>query len=418
MAGPQDAPEPAEPSDESSRQLIQTCDAEPEPETPLPLVFSQPLHNILDTFISVYANYTAPLLAILGMNTNPWVRLVLPAARQSSYLAYALCGMAAHHIGYKREGIEFTARSFRGVQHALATGQRSDDMTAAIVCLGWIEVWDFKTTCGVEHIRACKKLIQLRPNAGATEIARFMRSMWIYQNSLSSLSATNPTLDRPIELDAFNHADEPRAASTVTTTRLGIDPILGTAEWLFLRIPHMVYRIFCYLQDPQASNLDQLLRLYDEVMIWRSEKPHAGLSEEEASEVVATAECYRLALLLFLYTHIPSFVPDECSDMPYRLSQSILSYLRTISVASRLLTVQLWPLVEAATYARGDKDRMFVRHRFAAVERRLRFGNMMKGYELVQEVWARLDENPSLTVHDVGGWRAVMLERNWNVFMG
>ena len=74
----------------------------------------------------------------------------------------------------------------------------------------------------------------------------------------------------------------------------------------------------------------------------------------------------------------------------------------------------LWPLFVAACEATTEEDRALALDAFIGLERRQGMRNIMRGWEVVQEVWRRADLQHCGEVN----WRDVCAERGLNIVFG
>lgn len=74
----------------------------------------------------------------------------------------------------------------------------------------------------------------------------------------------------------------------------------------------------------------------------------------------------------------------------------------------------LWPLFVAACEATTEEDRALALDAFIGLERRQGMRNVMRGWEVVQEVWSRADLQHCGEVN----WRDVCEERGLNIVFG
>jgi hypothetical protein len=73
----------------------------------------------------------------------------------------------------------------------------------------------------------------------------------------------------------------------------------------------------------------------------------------------------------------------------------------------------LWPLFVAACEALTEEDRALAMGVFGGTERRQGMNNIMRAFDVVQEIWRRVDFNDS----DVD-WRNICEERGFSIVFG
>jgi hypothetical protein len=78
------------------------------------------------------------------------------------------------------------------------------------------------------------------------------------------------------------------------------------------------------------------------------------------------------------------------------------------------MSALLWPLFVAACEAITEEDRALAMEAFGGTERRQGMNNIMRAWEVVQEVWRRADLNEDEEVN----WRDICEERGFNIVFG
>jgi len=76
------------------------------------------------------------------------------------------------------------------------------------------------------------------------------------------------------------------------------------------------------------------------------------------------------------------------------------------------MSALLWPLFVAACEAMTAGDRALASDAFGGTERRQGMNNIMRAWEVVQEVWRRADLNENVN------WRHVCEERGFSIVFG
>jgi hypothetical protein len=112
--------------------------------------------------------------------------------------------------------------------------------------------------------------------------------------------------------------------------------------------------------------------------------------EDPSSEIkhsLLTAEAYRYATLLYLHQAVPE-IPSETSA---ELAKKVMIKLVTVPLSSRVVIVQIFPLLVAGCEAYEPDDRKWVVDRWDAMLQRMKIGNIDKCLQVTQEVWRRRD---------------------------
>lgn len=341
-----------------------------------------------------------------GPTENPWRTLVWPLARDSPALYHAIASMTAFHTSkvspaLRVDGMEHMRRSIR----SLATGiekMRTDTALATTLVLAFSESWDQHISTGIEHLRGAKILVnqalishQKRKLTG-DDLARlkFLCNTWVYMDVIARLTSVDD--EESLE---FGHDDAlwPFSASlspaSPTSTNTELDPLMGCAGTLFPLIGRVAN--LCRRVRKVASNsiaiISQAIELKEAIEQWKAPSASAfDRPEDPTSEIqhgLQTAEAYRFATLLYLHQAVPE-IPSLSSA---QLAKKVLVYLATVPLSSRLVIVQIYPLLAAGCEAWDTEDREWVESRWSAMAARMWIGNIDRCWEVQQEVWSRRD---------------------------
>ncbi|ESZ94169.1 hypothetical protein SBOR_5447 [Sclerotinia borealis F-4128] len=343
-----------------------------------------------------------------GPTENPWRTLVWPLARDSPALYHAIASMTAFHTSKEKpalrvDGMEHMRRSIR----SLATGiekMRTDTALATTLVLAFAESWDQHISTGIEHLRGAKILVNqalIKHNKRSLvgdDLARlrFLCNTWVYMDVIARLTSIDDDDSTDFEnlLSPLNNLSSSSFASSSAniTTMSEIDPLMGSAATLFPLIGRAAN--LCRKVQKSKSNsiaiISQGIELKQAIEQWQ---PSTAFStpEDPTSEIqhaLQTAEAYRYATLLHLHQAVPE-IPSLTSA---ELSKKVLVCLATVPLSSRLVIVQIYPLLAAGCEAKDEEDRAWVEERWASMGRRMWIGNIDRCWEVMQEVWRRRDE--------------------------
>ncbi|KAF7881776.1 uncharacterized protein EAF02_006464 [Botrytis sinoallii] len=327
-----------------------------------------------------------------GPTENPWRTLVWPLARDSPALYHAIASMTAFHTSKEKpalrvDGMEHMRRSIR----SLATGiekMRTDTALATTLVLAFAESWDQHISTGIEHLRGAKILVNqalIKHNKRSLvgdDLARlkFLCNTWVYMDVIARLTSIDDedstdfeNILSPLNNLSANSFSSASSSSANVTPMSEIDPLMGSAATLFPLIG-------------RAANLCRK----QEIEQWQ---PSTAFStpEDPTSEIqhaLQTAEAYRYATLLHLHQAVPEIPSLTCAE----LAKKVLVFLATVPLSSRLVIVQIYPLLAAGCEAKDAEDRAWVNERWASMGRRMWIGNIDRCWEVMQEVWRRRDE--------------------------
>jgi len=332
-----------------------------------------------------------------GPTENPWRTLVWPLARDSPALYHAIASMTAFHTSKEKpalrvDGMEHMRRSIR----SLATGiekMRTDTALATTLVLAFSESWDQHISTGIEHLRGAKILVNQalvshkKNKLSGDDLARlkFLCNTWVYMDVIARLTS--------VEEDESNNFDQILAPFNLPNGTTEIDPLMGCASTLFPLIGKVAN--LCHKVRKAATNsiaiISQAMELKEAIVQWSPpqfatiERPEDPTSEIQ--HALQTAEAYRYATLLYLHQAVPE-IPSWSAA---QLAKKVLVYLATVPLSSRLVIVQIYPLLAAGCEATEPEDRQWVEERWQAMASRMWIGNIDRCWEVMQEVWSRRD---------------------------
>jgi hypothetical protein len=336
-----------------------------------------------------------------GPTENPWRTLIWPLARDSPALYHAIASMTAFHTSKEKpalrvDGMEHMRRSIR----SLATGiekMRTDTALATTLVLAFSESWDQHISTGIEHLRGARILVNQaivshkKRSLSGDDLARlkFLCNTWVYMDVIARLTS----VDEDEQTD-FDHILAPLNFPMVQmNSHAEIDPLLGCAATLFPLIGKVanLCRKVRKVETNSIAIISQANELKEAMERW-SPPPGATFErpEDSTSEIqhaLQTAEAYRYATLLYLHQAVPE-IPSLTSA---QLAKKVLVYLATVPLSSRLVIVQIYPLLAAGCEAWEAEDRQWVEERWQSMSMRMLIGNIDRCWEVMQEVWSRRD---------------------------
>ncbi|KAH9209240.1 fungal-specific transcription factor domain-containing protein [Leptodontidium sp. 2 PMI_412] len=334
-----------------------------------------------------------------GPTENPWRTLIWPLARNSTPLYHAIASLTAFHTSKERpslrvDGMEHMRKSIR----ALATGienMRTDEALATTLVLAFSESWDQHISTGIEHLRGARILVNQalvshkKRNLLGDDLARlrFLCNTWVYMDVIARLTS--------VDDDESNDFDTVLAPMNTPfdSNSTEIDPLMGCAASLFPLIGRVanLCRKVRKVKTNSIAIISQAMELKEAIVQWSPppvlmiERPEDPTSEIQ--HALQTAEAYRFATLLYLHQAVPE-IPSWTSA---QLAKKVLVYLATVPLSSRLVIVQIYPLLAAGCEAYETEDRQWVEERWASMASRMWIGNIDRCWEVMQEVWSRRD---------------------------
>ncbi|KAH8603134.1 fungal-specific transcription factor domain-containing protein [Bisporella sp. PMI_857] len=341
-----------------------------------------------------------------GPTENPWRTLIWPLTREEPALYHAIASMTAFHSSkmtpaLRVEGMEHMRRSIRSLASGIEK-MRTETALATTLVLAFSESWDQHISTGIEHLRGAKILVnqalvahqKSRLRGDDLTRLKFLCNTWVYMDVIARLTSVEDDEGTDFGHDdalwPFNASLSP---SSPTQTNTELDPLMGCAATLFPLIGRAanLCRKVRKLKSNSVPIISQAMELRQAIEQWQP-PPGTAFDEPEdpTSEIqhaLQTAEAYRFATLLYLHQAVPE-IPSLSSA---ELARKVLVYLATVPLSSRLIIVQIYPLLAAGCEAWDPEDRQWVESRWSAMASRMWIGNIDRCWEVQQEVWSRRD---------------------------
>lgn len=333
-----------------------------------------------------------------GPTENPWRTLIWPLARDSSALYHAIASLTAFHTSKEKpslrvDGMEHMKSSLRSLTSGIEK-MRTDTALAITLVLAFSESWDQHISTGIRHLRGARILVNQalvshrKQNLTGDDYARlrFLCNTWVYMDVIARLTSVDE--DDTSDFDAVL-----APLNDFTNNSTEIDPLMGCATSLFPLIGRVanLCRKVRKLEDNSVAIVSQAMELKEAIVQWSPPLlPMVEQPEDPTSEVqhaLQTAEAYRYATLLYLHQAVPE-IPSWTSA---QLAKKVLVYLATVPLSSRLVIVQIFPLLAAGCEAYEKEDRQWVEDRWQSMSNRMLIGNIDRCWEVMQEVWSRRD---------------------------
>ena len=172
-----------------------------------------------------------------------------------------------------------------------------------------------------------------------------------------------------------------------------IDLLTSRASSLFPlvgRVANLCHRVR-KVKSNSIAIISEAIELKEAIFLWSPslfatiERPEDPTSEIQ--HALQIAEAYRYATLLYLHQAVPE-IPSWTSA---QLAKKVLVYLATVPLSSRLVFVQIYPLLAAGCEVHEKEDRQWVEERWQAMASCMWFGDIECCLEVTQEVWDRRD---------------------------
>jgi hypothetical protein len=140
------------------------------------------------------------------------------------------------------------------------------------------------------------------------------------------------------------------------------------------------------------------------------------VEEARMQSILNNAEAYRHSAFVYLYRTIRS-LPRSHSLVQKHAHLSLLACSNVVRRAEECyngpMSALLWPLFVASCEATTEEDRESAMNGFCGTERRQGMNNIIRAWEVVQEVWRRADAG------DEGvNWTGICEERGFSIVFG
>ena len=348
-----------------------------------------------EMLIARFDKHTCGILSVKdGGSENPWRTSIWPLAQQSPALYHAVFAMAAFHSSKDNPalrvyGMEHMRKSILCMVQGMEQ-MRTDAALATTLSLAFAESWDQHTSTGIQHLKGAKALMRqtladrLSRRFSGEDVARlrFLYNTWLYMDVIARLTSVD-------EGDNFEIDCSPFAVPTDAIQE--VDPLMGCASTLFPligRAANLIQRV----RKSESNSFSVISEAIDlKTAIERWQPPQYFEPPEDPSSDVQhsfqTAQAYRWATLLYLHQAVPE-IPSESAA---QLAERVLVLLATVPLSSRTTIVHIYPLLAASCEAVKEDDRVWILQRWAAMQNRLKIGNIDRCVDVIREVWSRRD---------------------------
>lgn len=436
------------------------------PDFRLPPSFTLTKKNELvtefDKISNAFDKYTCAIMSIRnGPTENPWRTVIWPMALDHSVLFKSLASMTLLHIARndeetKKIGMTYMKQAINELAQGLTNNSIPNDVALA-TCLALVatEAWSTQVSSGLAHLRGAKSIINktLASKEPLSPAFKALCNIFIYHDVLAKVVSL-----QLIDSNAYDANSEliknlekvERDATPMDVNKFlagglpddDIDPLLGCARDLFLIIGRTASLISKTrtLNKISLSVVSTAVSLKTELENWKPKNTYKQINLEDPycdlASIVATAESYRFATLLYLHQAVPEIPSQSSKD----LAEKVLMLLASIPTNSKTCLLHIFPLLVASCEMDDAEDREWIINRWSLLSRLMWIGNIDRAMEIVKEVWRRKDalhskdknwdiqdQIEALTadkrdakngVESHTHWSTVMKEWGWEVMLG
>ncbi|KAF1997064.1 putative Zn(II)2Cys6 transcription factor-like protein [Amniculicola lignicola CBS 123094] len=188
-----------------------------------------------------------------------------------------------------------------------------------------------------------------------------------------------------------------------------IDPLMGISYYLCALICRIQY---VTTPNPAFPHVTQaaFISLENDIQMWTYDSPlmSPNIDTPLALDLIALAECYRLAALIQLYR-----TSDSHKVLVPACASRAMQFIIRIPPGSPAESSLLYPLFLAAAELEDEEERMKCDQRLTAIQNRNRYGNVSNVQKVLREVWKPLAAG---TVRR--DWEDVLKELGWSFTLG
>ncbi|KAG0648885.1 L-arabinose-responsive transcription regulator ARA1 [Hyphodiscus hymeniophilus] len=395
-----------------------------------------------------FCNVLSHLIVFKEDTGNPFRQLVLPLSHSSLPVMNAIFALSSAHLegrGIENEekSLDFHNKALQGLAQLIDQNEQTkrEEMLGAIMLLVYYEVLVQRGSSNIVtgHLKGAMTILRSGPPV-STPTGLFLERAFRFYDVIAALSLGTPPNNnsQPIATPLPSPPNcEFHAASSPLSA---VDTLLGlsTNLWPIIhRLSHLLsfkYSLEAAIAAGETSKATvlrtELENTSQAIEIALTEwKPHVApisLINDDQSDIsvvdtrmqsiLNNAESYRHSAFVYLYRTIRSR-PRSHSCVQKHAHLSLLACSNVVKLAEQCqngpMSALLWPLFVAACEAVTEEDRALALEAFGGTERRQGMNNILRAWEVVQEVWSRAD----LTNADIN-WRDICEEMGFNIVFG
>ncbi|KAB8300046.1 hypothetical protein EYC80_000284 [Monilinia laxa] len=406
-----------------------------------------------------FCNTLSHLIVFKEDRGNPFRQLILPLSHASSPVMNAMFALSSAHMEYRgveneEKSLDFHNKALQGLAKLIQQNDQvnREEILGAIMLLVYYEVLVQRGNSSIVHghLRGAMTIMDSRPNE-STPTGLFLERAFRFYDVITALSLGTPpnsTTQPTATPFPFPVASDEASKNSPLNS---VDTLLGLSTELW-PIIHRLSHLLSYKSSLQAAIKDgqlskaSVLRTELEstsqaieiaLTNWKpsveAKGPSSPKEDSEDEDTFAkynttpedarmqtifnNAEAYRHSAFVYLYRTIHSH-PRTHPLVQKHTKLSLIACANVVGLAELChdgpMSALLWPLFVAACEAETESDRQLATKAFGGTERRQGMQNIMRAWEVVQEVWKRADQG----VYEEGGWREICASRGWNIVFG
>ncbi|KAJ5046818.1 uncharacterized protein L3040_004043 [Drepanopeziza brunnea f. sp. 'multigermtubi'] len=418
-----------------------------------------------------FCNVLSHLIVFKEDNGNPFRQLVLPLSHASSPIMNAIFALSSAHLEYRgvvnqEKSLDFHNKALQGLANLIEQNDQSnrEEVLGAIMLLVYYEVLVQRGDSNIVngHLKGAMTIMKSGPQLN-TPTSQFLEHAFRFYDVIAALSlgtapnsSTQPAVPSPFPTPPSPSGSIPPSPLSAVDTLLGLStdlwPIIHRLSHL-LPNKHSLEAAIAAGETSKATVLRTELEstsqaIENALTSWRPTFFTTTTTSSSCSSSPPTASPDSSTLPLLLQTQTPRIQSIYHNASAYRHS-SLIYLHRTIrglprshpavqkhthlalracasvvSLAAQCLdgpmSALLWPLFVAACEATSAPDREMALAAFCGIERRQGMTNISRAWEVVREVWRRVDDEAEGGGEGLGhvSWRAICEERGFIIVFG
>ncbi|KAI1826817.1 hypothetical protein F4861DRAFT_16474 [Xylaria intraflava] len=401
-----------------------------------------------------FCNVLSHLIVFREDSGNPFQQLVLPLSHNSSPVMNAIYALASAHLEYRgvqnpEKSLYFHDQAIQGLARLIKSQVRvnKNELLAAIMLLVYYEVLVQRGRTNIidGHLKGAFAIMCL--NQDLTPVGLFLERAFGFYDVIAALSLGTPPISTAPSAGSLLPVPPPDAPPASPLTN--VDTLLGMATTLW-PIMHRLSNLLSTKkelenarQTNQVSKLAVLrtefeatsgaietallrwkpclppnITIRDDVLVLKGGQGEKIPEMARLQSILHNALAYRHSAFVYLYRTIYGYSPRH--ELVQEHSHASLRHCVETTAARGPMSALLWPLFAAACEAVNAEDRGLAKKAFSEIEKRQGMTNIEEAWEIIQEVWKRLDAlddgpgmgtNPNL-------WRDVCAERGVTIVFG
>ncbi|KAM3080733.1 hypothetical protein ACMFMG_005665 [Clarireedia jacksonii] len=391
---------------------------------------------------------------------NPFRQLILPLSHASSPVMNAIFALSSAHMEYRgveneEKSLDFHNKAIQGLAQLIQQNKQAnrEEILGAIMLLVYYEVLVQPGNSSIVHghLKGAMTIMDTKPQE-PTPTSLFLERAFRFYDVIAALSSgTAPNTNTQPSASPFQLPVAPDTGNSISPLN-SVDTLLGLSTELW-PIIHRLSHLLSYKTSLAAALADGQL---SKACVLRTElettsqaietaltnwKPNIPANENSASadenedqdeswiknmiaiddsrmqSILNNAEAYRHSAFIYLYRTIHSN-PTSHPVVQEHTRLSLQACANVVELAELCqngpMSALLWPLFVAACEAITKEGREMAEKAFVGIEKRQGMQNIMRTWEVVQEVWKRADEG----TYEEGDWRTICDERGWKIIFG